>query len=195
MTMPAAPSPVIAVPGRGRYLLGIAIFLAGMAAMGIFLTSRLADMQEGLTRFLVPGETVLTLAAGEYTIFHEPNSVIDGTAYVSTGLDGLNVAVSGPDGEIAPLTTASSGRYNFPGHSGYSLFDFSAPVAGDYTVTAAYPGADDGPKTVLAVGAGFMSSLLTTIFSAIAIAFAGAIIAAILIITTLMKRRRAGLRL
>ena len=189
--MPVAPG---AVPSRLRYLLALALFIAGMAGMGVFLINRLSAMQDALTRFVVPGEHQLSLAAGNYTIFHETESVVDGKVYSNPGLGGLTVAVTGPGGDTVPLTAAGSGHYTFGGHKGTSLFDFEASRAGDYTVTAQYAGDASGPDTVLAVGAGFMSSLLGTIFGALGIAFAGSIIAAILVVMTLVRRRRAGFK-
>ena len=194
MTQPAAPSPAIAPPGRGRYLLAIVIFLAGMAGMAVFLTTRLMAMQDGLNRFLVPGEQVLALEPGTYTIFHETHGFFDGKLYASPALGGLIVTVTGPGGETVPIAPAGSGRYNFGEHTGYAVFDFTTPSAGNYAVSGRYDDGAPTPQVVLAVGSGFMSSLLGTIFGALGIAFAGAIIAAVLIIHTLIKRRRAGLR-
>ena len=192
----SAPAPAGTAPPPGRiwYLVGFAIFIAGMATMAIFLFSSLTAMQDGLTRFVVPGERTLALVAGDYTIFHEAQSVIDGRIYASEGLGGLAVSVAGPDGGGVPLTAAGSGRYTFGGHSGYAVFNFTAAAPGNYTIAARYDDGAAGPETVLAVGAGFLSSLLGTIFGALAFAFGGAIIAAIIIVGALLRRRRAGLR-
>jgi len=191
VTTPAIPA--AAPPGRVWYLVALIIFLAGMAAMAAFLITRLMSMDSGLTRFVVPGEQPLTLEAGNYTIFHEPGGVIDDKIYAGGTIEGLTVTVTGPDGAVVPLAPASSGRYSFGGHTGYAVFDFTAASPGAYVVAAAYPDTTSGPSTVLAVGAGFLSGLLTTIFGSLAIAFGGAIIAAFILIRTLVKRRRAGL--
>ncbi|HET7717216.1 MAG TPA: hypothetical protein VFK86_16455 [Bauldia sp.] len=190
--MTAVPSPA-APPGRIWYLVAIVVFVAGMAGMAAFLLTRLMDMGAGLTRFVVPGEQTLVLEPGGYTIFHETQSVIDGKIYASSGLGGLTVSVTGPDGEPVPLG-ASSGRYSFGGHAGFAVFDFTAGAAGPYVIAGRYADGAGGPETVLAVGAGFLSSLLTTIFGSLGIAFAGAIIAAVIAVRVLVKRRRAGLR-
>ncbi len=189
--MPAVPG---AAPSRLRYLVAVVIFFAGMAGMGIFLVNQLSEMQDELTRFVVPGERTLAFEAGKYTVFHETESIIDGKVYSSPGLGGLTVTVTGPGGETVALTPAGSGHYTFGGHKGTSLFDFEATGAGEYTVAGQYAPGASGPETVLAVGAGFMSSLLGTIFGALGIAFAGSIIAAILVVMTLVKRRRAGFK-
>ena len=189
-----APAASGAAPSRLRYLLALAIFLAGMAGMAAFLITRLAAMQDGLTRFLVPGEQVLALEPGAYTIFHETHAVLDGKLYASPGIAGLAVTVAGPDGAPVPITPASSGRYSFGEHTGYSIFDFTAPSAGSYTVAGRYDDGAPTPEVVLAVGAGFLSGLLGTIFGALGIAFAGSIIAAGLAVLTLVRRRRADFR-
>jgi hypothetical protein len=186
-------APAATPPGRIWYLVALVIFLAGMAAMAAFLVTRLMSMDSGLTRFVVPGEQTLTLEAGNYTIFHEPQGVIDDKIYAGGSIEGLSVTITGPDGATIQLAPASSGRYSFGGHTGFAVFDFTAAAAGQYLVAANYPDHTSGPSTVLAVGAGFLSGLLTTIFGALGIAFGGAIIATIIAVRTLVKRRRAGL--
>jgi hypothetical protein len=188
-----APVSTAAPPGRIWYLVALAIFLVGMAAMAAFLITRLMSMDSGLTRFVMPGEQTLTLEAGKFTIFHEPQSVVDGKIYSGGSLGGMTVTVAGPDGSDVPLTAAGSGRYSFSGHTGFAVFDFTAASPGPYVIAGRYADGAPGPQTVIAVGAGFLSGLLTTIFGSLAIAFGGAIIAAIIGVWTLVKRRRAGL--
>ncbi len=191
MTAPAAPA---TPPGRIWYLIAVGIFLVGMTAMAVFLITRLMSMDSGLTRFVAPGGETLTLDAGNYTIFHEPQGVIDGKIYSGGALTGLTVTVTGPDGSDVPLTAASSGRYSFGGHTGFAVFDFTAASSGAYIIAGHYADDAPGPQTVLAVGAGFLSGLLTTIFGSLGIAFGGAIIATAIGVTVLVKRRRAGLQ-
>lgn len=188
VSAPASP------PGRIWYIVALVIFLAGMAGMAAFLLTRLMSMDSGLTRFVVPGEQTLTLEAGSYTIFHEPQGVVDDKIYAGGSIEGMTVSVTGPDGRAVPLSAAGSGRYSFGGHTGFAVFDFTAASAGQYVIAGSYADDASGPQTVLTVGAGFLSGLLTTIFGALGIAFGGAIIASIILIRTLVKRRRAGLR-
>lgn len=190
----SAPGVPAAPPGRIWYIIAVAIFLIGMAAMAAFLITRLLDMGEALTRFVVPGEQTLTLEAGEYTVFHEPQSVIDGKIYSGGSLSGMTVTVTGPDGGVVPVSgSTTGGRYTLGGHTGFAVFDFAAASPGDYVIAGRYADDAPGPQTVLAVGAGFLSGLLTTIFGSLGIAFGGAIIAAVIAVRVLVKRRRAGL--
>ena len=81
-----APAPA-SVPGRIWYLVAVGIFLLAMAGMAAFLVTRLMSMDSGLTRFVLPGEGTLTLEAGSYTIFHEPQGVIDGEIYAGGAIE------------------------------------------------------------------------------------------------------------
>jgi hypothetical protein len=196
MTVPASSPVQRSAPGRIWYVVGLVVFLAGMAGMGVFLVDKLTGMADALTRVIVPGEAAMPLQPGKYTIFHERQSVVDGRIFDSPGLGGLAVSVTGPDGTAVMLAPATvSGRYSFGSHIGFAAFDFTATTAGDYTVAGRYPDGATGPETVLAVGSGFMGSLFGTIFGALGIAFGGAAIAAVIIVTTLVRRRRAGHRL
>ena len=187
--------PARAAPGRFWYLVGLLVFLAGMTGMGVYLFDRLSHMADGLTQIVVPGERTLPLQPGKYTVFHESQSVVDGRIYDTPSLGGLTVAVTGPDGAAVTLTTVTmSGRYSFGGRTGFAAFDFTVDKAGDFTVAGRYPDGATAPETVIAVGAGFVGSLFGTIFGALGIAFGGAAIATAIIVTVLVRRRRAGFR-
>ena len=196
MTVPqTSPTGPQAAPGRRWYLAAVAIFLAGMAGMGAFLFDRLSHMADGLTQIVVPGERTLTLEPGNYTIFHESRSVVDGRIYDSPSLGGLAVAVTSAAAQpvaLAPVTM--SGRYTFGGRTGFAAFDFTVVEPGDYTVAGRYPDPAGGPETVIAVGRGFLGSLFGTIFGGLGIAFGGAAIALFVALRTFLRRRRAGFR-
>lgn len=60
-------------------------------------------------------------------------------------------------------------------------------------LVAQLPKMDDGPETVIAVGQGFLSGLMVTIFSAIGSIFLGLVLAvAVVQGVYLMRRRMAG---
>ena len=186
---PARPPP----PGRIRYLIALLFFLAGMGGMGFILFRGISSLDTGLVQIVVPGEKQLTLEPGDYTIFHERQSVVDGRVYSSQSLGGLQLVVTSAKGEDVALKPVTiTGQYTFGGRSGVSVFDFTVANGGDYTVAGRYPGSS-GPDTVVAVGKGFFGGLLGMIFGGLASAFGGAGIALILFLTTLFRRRRAGL--
>ncbi|RKE69739.1 hypothetical protein DFP91_4179 [Pseudorhodoplanes sinuspersici] len=53
-------------------------FVAGFAAMGVFLSKALSGLGDGLRQIVVPGGAELRLEPGRYTIFHETRSTVDG---------------------------------------------------------------------------------------------------------------------
>ena len=140
----------------------------------------------------MPGEHTLALEAGNYTIFHETQGVIDGKIYASGSPSGLTVTVDRPGRQRVPLAPRAPGA-TASAATPASPCSISPRSPGDYVIAARYADDAPGPQTVLAVGAGFLSGLLTTIFGSLAIAFGGAIIAAIIGVRVLVKRRRAGL--
>ena len=187
--------PRLPPPGRIWYLVAIGIFLAGMAAMAAFLFTRLIGMDDGLTRFVVPGEQTLTLEAGNYTIFHEPQSVIDGKIYAAPGaLGGLTVTVDRPGRRrraarrrAAPGATASAATPATPSSTSPHA------SAGAYASPAAMPTARQARETVLAVGAGFLSRTARDDLRLARHRLWRAAIAAV-VVGTLVRRRRAGVR-
>lgn len=181
-------------PGRAWYVLAGLIVLLGAVAAGVFLFTRLNQMADNLTQVVVPGEATLTLTRpGSYMIFHERESVVDGRVYSSSNLSGLRVTLRNAAGDRIPLSgpTASS-RYNFGSRSGVGIFEFRIRQPGTYRLSASYDGGRTEPRTVLAVGTGFVMGLLVTIFGGLAFAFGGIILAVIVALVVFVRRRKAG---
>lgn len=180
-------------PGRIWYLLAVIVFLAGMAAFTIFLVTQIGRLGDNLVRVTVPGEHEMTLAAGDYTIFHEEGGTSDGRILSSGGISGMRVSVQRPGGgALIPLTPNSSSRYALRGRSGQSVFSFTIAEGGLYRLTAAYDDGRTSPPALLAVGRGFMADLLKTIFGGLAIALGGALVATLIGLGIYRRRRRAA---
>ena len=178
-------------PSRIWYALAGLLVLLGIALFSQFLVSRLQDLGGELRQVVVPGAANLTLGeAGEYTIFHERRSVVDGQYYASSDISGLRVSVTGLGGAAIPLDRpAMSSRFTIGGREAFSIFTFRIDQPGTYSLTAAYPDGRAEPKAVLSVGHDFMAGLLTTIFGAIAIGFATFGLGIVIFVVTLVKRR------
>lgn len=181
-------------PSRAWYALAGAIVVLGAVAAGVFLVKRIGNLGDNLTQVVVPGEATLTLAQpGNYTIFHERESVVDGRVYSSTSLSGLRVTLRNAAGERVPLSgPVASTRYNFGGRSGVGIFEFRIAAPGRYRLTAAYDGGRTEPRTVLSVGSGFVASLLGTIFGGLGFAFGGVILGVAIAVPVFVKRRKAA---
>jgi len=182
------------MPSRGWYVVAAVILIAAVAGAVSLAVSRIGNVGAGLVQVVVPGGADLDLKQpGSYTIFHERTSTVDGRIYTAPGVSGLRVTVRSltTGREIAVRRPGGTSRYDFGGRSGTSVLAFDIDAPGMYRLDAAYEGGRQQPQTVLAVGTGFVSGLLTTIALSLGIAFGGIAIALLIFIVVLLKRRRA----
>ncbi len=200
MNMPdmpmTGPGPGSEGPSRIFYVVAALVLALGVVGFAFFLVTSLMGMDEGFVRVVVPGTSEVHLdEVGEYTIFHEYQSVIDGKVYSGgASISGMKVSLINKDAdeEITLLPMTISSTYNMGGRSAYGVFSATITTPGLYQISAYYPEGSDGPDTVLSLSQGFVEDLLVTIFSSIAI-LGGSIIAAILIfVVTLVKRAHAA---
>ncbi|HUU67442.1 MAG TPA: hypothetical protein VMW57_09230 [Methyloceanibacter sp.] len=180
-------------PGRMWYAAAVLVALAGFAVAGYRVYSSLDDLMRGMAQVVVPGEAVLALEPGRYTIFHEYQSAVGGRIYSGTDISGLLVRVAPADGGT-PLDldqTGATSSYELGSHAGRSVLAFDVPQAGDYRLVASYPGGEAKPEAVLAVGRGMTGGILSLVFSALAIVFLSVAAAAAIVIMTYRRRRAA----
>lgn len=191
-------------PGRRWYVIALAIFLIGSLLAGVlayrFVTG-LLNLTDSLTQVVVPGTADLTLEdSGDYTIFYEYQSVVDGRVYITgAAVPGLDVSlVSKENG--SPVTLSSPGTsttYTVGDRAGVSILAFSIDRPGTYELSASYPPGRSGPDVVLAVGQGVGRGILTSIgsfFGAGAVFCGATILAGAIVLTTLIMRHRAAPR-
>jgi hypothetical protein len=180
------------VKSRAGYVLAAICLLTGVGIAGWFVWTGIGALQAAMTRCVVPGNIDLTLDdPGTYTIFHETESVVDGKLYTTPSIGGLRITVVGADGKMIAVSTPNfSAHYAVGGHTGDAVLVFSIAAQGRYRLSATYPSGQAEPKTVLAVGRGFVGALLRMIFGALAAAFVGFAAALTLALTTYFRRRR-----
>jgi len=154
------------------YVLSMIPFLAGLAVcvlLGVRVWQGLVQFDKSLLRVVVPGEKAVALPnSGDYTIFHEHKTIVDGIVYSSSedSISGLSCTMKDSrTGENVPLRPSSSNmNYSFGSTEGRSLFDFSLGGAGVFRLSCLFPGAESGgAKTVLAIGQGFGREIFNTI--------------------------------
>jgi hypothetical protein len=185
-------------PSRGYYALAAAVFVGGWVFFGIFLFKNLSGLSGRLQQVVVPGKAQLNLQApGEYTIYYEYQSVVGSKVYSTnrtfSGLDVSLVAV-GTGEPIALSQTDANSTYTVSGRSGLSVFDFRIARPGKYELSARYPEGQEGPEIVLAVGQGFVSGILTTVFGGLAIVFGSMGLAVAIAVITAVKQHNAKKR-
>ena len=181
-------------PSRWFYGLAVVIVLAGSAVFIVFLLGSLGGLTKGLQQVVVTGNYELTFEKpGNYLVYYEYESVIDGKVY-STGeaLSGVQCAInhtaSGRNIRVGPASTSST--YTMGSRAGKAILQFSIDEPGLYEFSAWYE--DNGQDIVLAVGPDFTMGLFMSIFGGIAVLFGSWVIACIIFIITLIKRKKAG---
>lgn len=184
-------------PGRWLYVLAGFILAAGITGFVIMLVTGILGVGQSFKQVVVPGESELYLdQAGNYTIFHEYRSVVDGKIYnTSSSLSGLQCTiVDKSNNSKLPMSVSwSNSKYEIGNREGVSVFEFKIDKPGIYILSANYDQNSDMQKTVLAIGRDFGGNLLGLIFGAIAILFVS--IAAFITIIVLTYRKRRNCRL
>lgn len=182
-------------PRRAYFGVAAVIFILGVALFVMFLFQSLLGMTSDLTRVLVPGESEVKLAApGDYTIFHEYKSIMNGKVYAgNVNISNLTISLRNQDtGEEAALAPTTAGsNYNLGGRSGYGVYNFKIERPGVYVLSAEYEEGRGQGDTVLAISHGFIGNLLKTIFGGIGIFFGTVLISVLIVVVTLIKRKKA----
>jgi len=180
-------------PSRLWYLAAVLAVLAGFAGGALLGYSKLETFTRGMQRIVVPGEAVLTLEPGHYTIFHESESMIDGRIYSGTDVSGLEVSVGPVRGgrALALKPPGMTSSYEIGGRAGRSVLAFDVAQPGAYRLVAGYPQGEAKSKAVLAVGQETAGGILSLVLSVIGIIFLGVAIAVLIAVMTYRRRRAA----
>lgn len=146
-------------PSRWWYWAGVGLMLAA----GLYFTSLwMPAMERKVARFprvVMPGTEVVELRTGEYELFHESRSVVDGHAYRGRTPMGLSCEFVSVVGRRKLRTWSSAGTTNYAfGHfKGRVVGEFTVDVAGSYELSC---DADDDEPFVIAMGQGMQRQIL-----------------------------------
>jgi hypothetical protein len=179
-------------PGRWRYWMAGALMVLGALAFAVFFLS-LSSATDDMVQVIVPGEVTLEVEEpGDFVIFYESRSVVDGRTFATGELPGLTIQiVSDATGEPVEITEPSTNvSYSVGGRSGESVAAFSVDEPGDYTMRGVYPEGQSGDEVVLAVGSGSTGAVGAALLIAgfgMVLLIAGIILA----VRTYVRRRRA----
>jgi hypothetical protein len=170
------------------------IALASLAGAAFYLMPRLATIDEGMVRVVVPGSAVVTLERpGHYLIFHEARSVVDGRVYQAKLGDGVRITLV-PEGGGAPVALVApkmSTEYEIGCCVGRSLLAFDIEHPGRFRLSASRANGPDEAKTVLAVSQGVVGRIFRLILVVFGIASIGIGIAGALVLLVVRARLRA----
>jgi hypothetical protein len=172
------------IPSGWWYLLGALLAAAGVA---VFVVLRISSTDPDF-RLILPGSQEITMDAGDYTLFYEHKTVLNGNEYTSDiTVPEIRFFVMAPDESGLELTAPTvSDSYEFEGREGYSVVEFTIDSPGDYTVGGGYEDGRLGSLFVFALGKSATGSLLIAVISIVG----GLGVSAALIANTFMTRRR-----
>lgn len=181
-------------PGPGLVVLVGLMLLAVGAWLALTNFITMADRVGELETFRSDG-TVL-LAAGEHTVYFQPDRGTDAGVRPHPELFGVHTGVSGPGGADAPERTRDvSIQITTPSFDGWYMLNIDAPVEGVYRVIVPRPSSGLPPGRVSIgpdiFGAGFRTAIASGLGLLLAL---GGAIAAIIGFAAL-RREQSGPRL
>ncbi len=200
-------------PSRWYFALAAGIFLAGIAiaslvmgigAEGFFTLVKDFDSDTGavLQRVVVPGSGELDLSeAGEYTIFYEYRSEVNGVEYhTGSNLPEMDCSLTAGETEVlvSPSYTHANYQFDFKDRAGVAVMQFEIDQPGTYTLACAYTDGSERPEIVLAVVKEFFKEILAPIFNLVGNLMIGtslicvtSVVALIVVIIVAVKRSNA----
>jgi hypothetical protein len=156
----------------------IGVIIAVVGVMGMI------DDIERMKRVVMPGEVEIELGAGEWVVYGETTSTVDGRGYHTTSISLSCMMVDAASGEPMRIETPTgSTSYSIGGFKGQSMFELDLPRAGTYRLTC-----EGGGDAVLAFGRGIGGGL-GLIFGGV---FGGIIAAVVTLFLVRRKRKRAA---
>lgn len=177
---------------RKLFMLSASFGLFSIVAFLYILLTGIFGLPAQLKQLKLPGRVTLTLEeAGNYTIFHEYQSEIDGQTINSSSepVEAMILTItdsSGTSFEVEP--TGMSSDYQIMGRSGYGLYELQLPQPGEYTFEGRYPEDTQGGMVVLSLAVGFTKEILKLVAMAMAALFIPGAISAMLLVAALKKR-------
>ncbi len=144
---------------RAWYLAALLPLAIGIV-VGVLAFKRLIDHVESMHRLVAPGEKTLMLDEGDYVVFAETESSVDGVAFVN---DRFNVECSlTANGQpIALERPSGTTKYSIGGYSGHSIFTFEMPASTSATLRCT----SEGGKAVLAIGTGIGGGIVVGVLA------------------------------
>jgi hypothetical protein len=189
---PAQPARRRAGPRWWWYAFAVVLILAGAVSLGLGVRG-LSGFPDELTRVAAPGQSHLTLDPGDYVIFYEYRSVVNGE--VVNGPEqppGMTTAMVAADTRTPVQLRSPSGEtsYAVGGRAGRSIAEFTIDRPGDYVIASRYD-AGEGPSLVLGVGHDPLRSIVAEFLIGIVGLIVGVTVLIVSVVVAIVRRQRA----
>jgi hypothetical protein len=185
-------------PSLWHLLWGLPFLLVGIGYFCYALINGLAHMTDSLTQVVAPGNAQLNLKRGDYTVFLEEHSTVNGKIYsTSQSVSGLECRLkSSPGGVSIPLRQPGTNTsYDFSGRQGHSVLGFQITEDGSYVFACDYGQNPQGPDVVIAVGSGVGEAIADTLIKGLAAFFGACGAGGAVVLVVVLRRERNKKRL
>ena len=178
----------------GYWIAGVIIVVGSVAALIWFVSgiSNLFSAVDTYPRVAVPGQVTAPLEAASYKVFAEyPGASADVSGVFRVG----DVTVVDSSGSSIPVRSSfAEETYDWNGHEGRAIAEFTAPTAGTYTVAATVSRTPSATSVRVAVGRGLQRSDILPLFAAAGLGGFAVLAGIVLIVVTAVRRGRAKRR-
>lgn len=176
-------------PSSWYYLLAVAFFAGGLGMMIFLFAAGMRRVRDGMARGEIPGQMDLELKQKEtYTIFLERASLTNRSTIPLEG--GVSCEVSAlPNGEAVPSRRpATATSYVYGTRAGVSIFEFSVPHDGVYTVACTAGGKVPEMKLEVAVGGGVTKAISAVVARGFFVLGGGIVVGLLVFVRVTMLR-------
>jgi hypothetical protein len=180
-------------PSLWHCLWAAPFFAIGIGFFGYILFHGITHATDSLTQIVVPGGAQLSLQRGQYAVFLEEQSMVNGKIYSTTeSIAGLECRITSvQSGSAVPIEKASMNTtYSVNGRSGHSVLEFPIQQSGRYAFACDYGQNSKGPEVVVAVGSGVGEAITATVLAGLAAFFGGNGMGLAVVLVVVIRRSR-----
>ena len=185
-------------PGTKGYFIGAGIFLLGMISHIIIWVWLFAALFSEMQRFKMPASHEIHLKPGQYTLYHEYDSLYEEEVFSTDDLDmsGYSWTLRQPDSQNSiNLNPNSSITYqiNWFGiyRNGRSVFTFVVSQEGDYRLAANSPGNIPAEHFIISIKKSFLPTFINSAVLTLLISIPLYLMGVIIVWRTFLKRLKA----
>ena len=155
------------------YAIGVLVMVGGVAAAVAGSIAQLKSLEASFIRFIVPGVYDLQVAQPRsYMLYYEYHTVVNGHVFDTSESTDITCKVVDPSGHPVGVTpSALDTGYEFSGHAGKAIGQFTADRTGKYVITCAHE-SGTGDRVALAVAPPLGGSFASSILKLVGLAFA-----------------------
>jgi hypothetical protein len=182
-------------PGRGWYLVSLALFILGaIGGIAILFTVIFSSLAGG-TQFLVPGSLVVTIKEpGKYILWYEHSTVFKGRRYFDSDEPPRGMGITVREifsGKFLPVSPSSAAAETAGQIKRKSVGSINFDTRGQYVIEVT----GEFPDRVFSLRRSVFSRIVTGVAAFLALSILGWVLAPVIALIVLVKRANAKRRM